>query len=52
MNVLIWLIPVSLVMGLLGLVAFFWAIRSRQYDDVEGAARRILIPTFDERPAP
>lgn len=52
MNVLIWLIPVSLVLGLLGLVAFFWALRSRQYEDVEGAARRILIATFDDRPAP
>lgn len=52
MNVLLWLIPVSLVLGLLGLGAFFWAIRARQYEDIEGAARRILIATFDDTPAP
>jgi cbb3-type cytochrome oxidase maturation protein len=36
------LIPVALLLGLLGLVAFFWAIRSRQFDDLDGAALRIL----------
>jgi len=37
------LIPIALLMGLAGLVAFFWALRSGQFDDCEGAAARILI---------
>ena len=36
------LIPVALGLGLLGLAAFFWSIKSGQYDDLEGAAVRIL----------
>ncbi len=36
------LIPVALGLGLLGLAAFFWSIKSGQYDDLEGAAARIL----------
>lgn len=36
------LIPVALSMGLLGLVAFQWALRSGQFDDPDGAAMRIL----------
>ena len=43
------LIPVALVLGLVGLAAFFWAVRSRQFDDLEGAALRILN---DDGPAP
>lgn len=38
------LIPLSLVMGLTGLGAFFWALHHDQFDDPEGDARRILIP--------
>jgi len=45
MNVLLYLIPIALFMGLLGLLAFLWALRSGQYDDPDGAAARIL---FDE----
>ena len=37
------LIPLALMMGLLGLVAFFWALRSGQFEDFDGAAARILI---------
>ncbi|GGJ08988.1 cbb3-type cytochrome oxidase assembly protein CcoS [Neoroseomonas lacus] len=47
MNALIFLIPVSLVLGLIGLAGFLWALRSRQYDDLDGAAARIL---FDDNP--
>jgi len=43
MTVLVYLIPAALVLGLLGLGAFFWAVRSGQYDDMEGAANRILF---------
>ncbi len=37
------LIPVALLLGLLGLGAFFWSIRSGQFDDPEGAANRVLL---------
>jgi cbb3-type cytochrome oxidase maturation protein len=37
------LIPIALMMGLFGLCAFFWALKSGQFDDCEGAAARILI---------
>ncbi len=44
------LIPVALGLGLAGLAAFFWAIRSRQFDDLDGAALRILIEHDGPRP--
>lgn len=37
------LIPIALLMGLAGLGAFLWALRSGQYEDLDGAAVRILI---------
>nr|WP_314442415.1 cbb3-type cytochrome oxidase assembly protein CcoS [uncultured Sphingomonas sp.] len=37
------LIPLALGLGLLGLAAFFWAMRRGQFDDMDGAAMRILI---------
>lgn len=43
MNGLLFLIPVALGLGLLGLVSFFWALRNGQFDDPDGAAARILI---------
>ena len=39
---LVVLIPVALGLGLLGLAAFIWSLNSGQYDDLEGAAIRIL----------
>jgi cbb3-type cytochrome oxidase maturation protein len=42
MNVLIFLIPVALALGLLGLYGLFWSLKSGQYEDLEGAAYRIL----------
>lgn len=48
MNGLIFLIPVALGMGLLGLAAFFWSLRSGQFDDPDGAAARILIDDEDQ----
>jgi cbb3-type cytochrome oxidase maturation protein len=42
MNVLVYLVPLALGLGLAGLFAFLWALRSGQYNDVEGAALRIL----------
>ncbi|WP_299560806.1 cbb3-type cytochrome oxidase assembly protein CcoS [uncultured Sulfitobacter sp.] len=43
MNVLVILIPVSLILGAIGLVAFLWTVRSDQYDDDQGNAARILL---------
>ena len=43
MDSLLFLIPIALGLGLLGLGAFFWTVRTAQYDDLEGAAHRILI---------
>lgn len=48
MTALLFLIPVALFMGLVGLVAFLWSLRSGQFDDPQGAAERIL--TDDDRP--
>ena len=48
MNGLAMLIPLALMMGLIGLVAFFWALRRGQFDDLDGAANRILIDDEDE----
>lgn len=48
MNVLAFMIPVSILMGLIGLGAFIWALKSRQYEDLDGAANRILFEG-DER---
>jgi cbb3-type cytochrome oxidase maturation protein len=42
MDVLIYLIPVALALGLLGLVGFLWSLKAGQYDDLEGAKYRIL----------
>jgi cbb3-type cytochrome oxidase maturation protein len=42
MNNLLILIPVALGLGLLGLFAFIWSLKSDQYEDLDGAAQRIL----------
>ena len=47
MGALIYLIPASLLLGGIGLAGFLWALRSRQYEDLDGAAARIL---FDDNP--
>ncbi|MEM7544109.1 MAG: cbb3-type cytochrome oxidase assembly protein CcoS [Pseudomonadota bacterium] len=43
MQILIFLIPVSLALGALGVGAFLWAIRTRQFSDLEGDGARILL---------
>lgn len=43
MDQLIYLIPIAIFLGLLGLAAFIWSLRSGQFDDLEGAAYRILF---------
>jgi cbb3-type cytochrome oxidase maturation protein len=52
MQILTVLISVSLFLGFIGLVAFIWAMRTRQFDDPEGDANRILTKDYDDKPAP
>lgn len=52
MDILAYLIPISLFLGGLGLAAFFWTLRARQYDDPEGDSRRILAKDWEDRPKP
>lgn len=49
MNGLIFLIPIALGLGLLGLAAFFWSLRRGQFDDLDGAALRIFIEEEEGR---
>ncbi len=50
MDVLEFMIPLALILGGCGLAFFVWTIATRQYDDIEGAAQRILID--DDLPTP
>ena len=43
MNVIGFLLPISLFLGGLGLAAFFWSLRSDQFDDLEGDQHRALF---------
>lgn len=49
MSGLLYLIPVALFLGLLGLAGFMWAMRGGQFDDLDGAGERILHDDEDER---
>ncbi|MDP3342250.1 cbb3-type cytochrome oxidase assembly protein CcoS [Frigidibacter sp.] len=48
----LFLIPISIALGLTGLGAFFWSMRHDQYDDLQGAASRILITPDQPLPPP
>ena len=48
MTILLFLIPAALALGVLGLAAFLWSLRTGQFDDLDGAANRILID--EDRP--
>ncbi|WP_171103665.1 MULTISPECIES: cbb3-type cytochrome oxidase assembly protein CcoS [unclassified Ruegeria] len=52
MEVLAYLIPISLLLGGVGLVAFIYTVRSNQYDDPDGDAQRILSDEWDDKPKP
>lgn len=56
MSNLIFLIPIALLLGALGLAAFLWSMKSGQYDDLDGAAWRVLDDGDDkpetDRPDP
>jgi cbb3-type cytochrome oxidase maturation protein len=50
MTIIFLLAPFSLLLAGMGLAAFFWSVRSGQYDDPQGAAARILDDTDDAKP--
>ena len=50
MSALFYLIPAALFLGLLGLLAFLWALRSGQFEDLDGAAHRMLHDDYDDAP--
>jgi cbb3-type cytochrome oxidase maturation protein len=49
---LAWLVPAALLLGGIGLLAFLWALRSGQFEDLEGAAYRALEDDPPDDPAP
>ena len=52
MNVLLYLLALSLALGAGGLALFLWSLRAGQYGDMEGAARRILFDDLPNREPP
>lgn len=47
MEVIYGLIPLMIILGLVGVIVFFWSVRSGQYEDLEGDANRILMDDDD-----
>jgi cbb3-type cytochrome oxidase maturation protein len=54
MEVLVFLVPLALALGLSGLIAFLWSLKNGQYDDLEGAGWRAIADDepIRENPAP
>lgn len=50
MSILLYLIPIAFTLGLAGLAAFFWAIKNGQFEDLDGAAHRVLRDDENEKP--
>jgi cbb3-type cytochrome oxidase maturation protein len=50
MNILMFLAPFSLALGLMAVAAFWWSLRDGQYEDPVGDAERILIEDMEDRP--
>jgi cbb3-type cytochrome oxidase maturation protein len=50
MSAVLFLIPIALFLGALGLGAFLWSLKSGQYEDLDGAAERILLDDEDQKP--
>jgi cbb3-type cytochrome oxidase maturation protein len=51
MEVIYGLLPGMLLLGIIGVGVFFWAVRSGQYDDMDGAANRVLMDDDEEQDA-
>ena len=49
MEVLVFLVPLALTLGAIGLIGFLWSLKNGQYDDLEGAGWRAIV---DDEPAP
>jgi len=52
MAIILVLIPVSLLLGAIGLAAFIWMLRHHQFDDLKGDAERVLSKEYDDAPKP
>jgi cbb3-type cytochrome oxidase maturation protein len=52
MSLLAWLVPMALGMGLVGLLAFLWSMKSGQFEDLDGAAARVLLNEAADTPLP
>ncbi len=50
MKDVVWLVPIALGMGSVGLMAFLWSMRTGQYDDLDGAAERVLPTNAADAP--
>jgi cbb3-type cytochrome oxidase maturation protein len=48
MEVIYGLLPGMLLLGIIGVAVFFWAVRNGQYDDMDGAANRVLLDDEDD----
>lgn len=48
MNDFLFLVPIALILGFIGLLAFVWSLKTSQYDDMDGAAERILFEEEDK----
>ena len=48
MEVLVYLVPLAIALGALGLTAFLWSLKNGQYEDLDGAAWRAIA---DDEPA-
>ncbi len=42
MSILVYMIPIALTLGFSGLVAFLWALKNGQFEDLDGASHRML----------
>jgi cbb3-type cytochrome oxidase maturation protein len=49
MSVLLYMIPLALILGFIGLAGFIWSLRTGQYEDMDGAAYRILIDEEEDK---
>jgi cbb3-type cytochrome oxidase maturation protein len=49
MDILLYLIPIALILGVIGLTAFLWTLKNNQYEDLDGAAHRILIDDVSDK---
>jgi len=52
MSLVAWLVPVALGMGVIGLLAFLWSLKTGQLEDLDGAAERVLLSDGFDAPLP